>query len=37
MATGMSQDWSWAQAARRYVQLYEQTIAQTRPAAMYKV
>ncbi len=25
---GMRQDWSWAQSARQYVQLYEQTIAQ---------
>jgi starch synthase len=34
---GMRQDWSWASSARQYVQLYEQTIAQSRPAAKYKV
>ncbi len=37
MENGMRQDWSWAQSARRYVQLYEQTIAQVRPKAMFKV
>jgi starch synthase len=25
--TGMKQDWSWAESARKYVQLYETTIA----------
>jgi starch synthase len=25
--TGMSQDWSWAQSARKYVELYEATIS----------
>jgi starch synthase len=25
--TGMNQDWSWAESARKYVELYETTIA----------
>ena len=27
VTTGMRQDWSWAESARKYVQLYETTIA----------
>ncbi len=34
---GMRQDWSWSQSARKYVQLYEQTIAQVRSRSMQKV
>ena len=30
MATGMSQDWSWARSARQYAELYETTIERTR-------
>lgn len=30
IATGMRQDFSWAQSARRYVQLYERTLARAR-------
>ncbi len=29
IATGMSQDWSWAHSARQYVELYQTTIART--------
>ena len=28
--TGMSQDWSWTSSAKKYVRLYEQTIARKR-------
>ncbi len=27
VTTGMKQDWSWAESARKYVELYESTIA----------
>jgi starch synthase len=30
MANGMSQDWSWANSARQYVDLYRSTIQQAR-------
>jgi starch synthase len=30
VATGMSQDWSWARSAEQYVELYQTTIAQIR-------
>jgi starch synthase len=30
VATGMSQDWSWARSARQYVELYQTTVARTR-------
>jgi starch synthase len=29
VTTGMRQDWSWAESARKYVQLYETTISRT--------
>ena len=32
IATGMRQDWSWANSARKYVALYEQIVAAARPA-----
>ncbi len=32
VTTGMKQDWSWAESARRYVQLYEATIARVQHA-----
>jgi starch synthase len=30
--TGMEQDWSWNRSARKYVQLYEDTVARVRQA-----
>jgi starch synthase len=34
IATGMRQDWSWANSARKYIDLYRQTVARVRePAA----
>jgi starch synthase len=30
VTTGMNQDWSWTHSARRYIELYEQLIAQKR-------
>jgi starch synthase len=33
VATGMRQDWSWASSARKYVALYEQIVAASRPTA----
>lgn len=32
--TGMKQDWSWARSARRYVDLYDETVARVRQPAM---
>jgi starch synthase len=32
IATGMTQDWSWARSARQYAELYRTTIARTRQA-----
>ncbi len=33
IATGMRQDWSWANSAKQYEALYQQTIARARPIA----
>lgn len=32
--TGMKQDWSWARSARRYVDLYDETLARLRQPAL---
>lgn len=32
IATGMQQDWSWANSARQYADLYQRTMAQVRPS-----
>ena len=32
MANGMRQDWSWANSAKQYIELYKQTINQSRPS-----
>jgi starch synthase len=32
VATGMRQDWSWANSARQYADLYQKTMAQVRPS-----
>ncbi len=32
VTTGMKQDWSWAESARKYVQLYESTVARVQHA-----
>lgn len=36
IANGMRQDWSWANSARRYVDLYDQTIARLQEPALSK-
>ena len=33
--TGMSQDWSWSQSARRYIELYDQTRARAQHEVMH--
>ncbi|MEM8944145.1 MAG: glycogen synthase GlgA [Planctomycetota bacterium] len=33
--TGMSQDWSWSQSARRYIELYDQTRARAQYEVMH--
>jgi len=33
VATGMRQDWSWTESAKKYVDLYRKTIAQAAPSA----
>ena len=31
--TGMQQDWSWSRSAKKYVELYEKTLARIRGAS----